>query len=245
MSAASRPGPTAVPRYWAVVPAAGGGTRMGGGRPKQYLPLRGRTLIEWSLAPFLQAEWIDGIVVVLPRSDNEFAQLPIARHPRIVTTTGGAARAESVLAGLGAVAERTAPFREVYVLVHDAARPCVQAGDIDRLCEEADDEHGGILALPVTDTLKRANKQSRIAETVDRALYWRAQTPQMFRLQALRQALQDCAERGLDVTDEAGAMECAGYKPRLVRGRESNIKVTYPEDLLLAEFWLQQQAGRS
>ncbi|MGH8444097.1 MAG: 2-C-methyl-D-erythritol 4-phosphate cytidylyltransferase [Solimonas sp.] len=231
------------PRHWAVIPAAGGGTRMGSGRPKQYLPLRGRTLIEWSLAPFLEAEWIDGVVIVLARSDNEFAQLPIARHPRIVTTIGGTARAESVLSGLEAVAERTAMFRDVYVLVHDAARPCVQASDIDRLCEEADDEHGGILALPMTDTLKRA-KQNKIAETVDRAFYWRAQTPQMFRLEKLTQALRDCGERGLDVTDEASAMERAGYRPRLVRGRESNIKVTYPEDLQLAEFWLQQQASQ-
>jgi 2-C-methyl-D-erythritol 4-phosphate cytidylyltransferase len=230
-------------RYWAVIPAAGGGSRMGSGRPKQYLPLRGRTLIEWSLAPFLEAEWIDGVVLVLARSDNEFAQLPIARHPRIVTTVGGSARAESVLAGLDAVAGRTQAFKDVYVLVHDAARPCVQAADIDRLCEEADDEHGGILALPVTDTLKRA-KQNKIAETVDRAFYWRAQTPQLFGLRQLTQALRECSERNLDVTDEASAMERAGYKPRLVRGRESNIKVTYPEDLQLAEFWLQQLASR-
>ncbi|WP_028079391.1 2-C-methyl-D-erythritol 4-phosphate cytidylyltransferase [Solimonas soli] len=232
-------------RYWAVIPAAGGGTRMGSGRPKQYLPLRGRTLIEWSLAPFLEAEWIDGIVLVLPKSDSEFAQLPIARHPRIVPVVGGAARAESVLAGLRAVAAHTRAFRDVRVLVHDAARPCVQASDIDRLCEEADDGHGGILALPVTDTLKRgkpSRQYTEIAETVDRALYWRAQTPQLFGLEKLMRALQECEARGLEVTDEASAMERAGYRPRLVRGRESNIKVTYPEDLQLAEFWLQRQA---
>lgn len=221
---------------------------MGISRPKQYLPLRGRALIEWSLAPFLDAAWIDGVVLVLPKAEagrqGEFAQLPIARHPRIVTTVGGGARAESVLAGLRAVAACTKAFRDVRVLVHDAARPCLQARDIDRLCEEADDEHGGILALPVTDTLKRG-AHHQIAETVDRAAYWRAQTPQLFRLEKLTQALQDCAARGLEVTDEASAMEQVGYRPRLVRGRESNIKVTYPEDLQLAEFWLQRQVEQA
>ncbi len=212
---------------------------MGSGRPKQYLQLRERALLEWSVAPFLQTEWIDGVVLVLARNDAEFARLAIARHPRIIVTVGGAARADSVRAGLDVVADRTGGFKEVYVLVHDAARPCLQTGDIERLCEDADDQHGGILALPMTDTLKRA-KQNKVAETVDRAFYWRAQTPQLFRLDLLRDALADSAERGLEVTDEASAMERAGYKPRLVRGRESNIKVTYPEDLRLAEFWLTQ-----
>jgi len=212
---------------------------MGSGSPKQYLQLRERALLEWSVAPFLQTEWIDGVVLVLARSDAEYARLPIARHPRIVVTVGGAARADSVRAGLDAVADRTGDFKEVFVLVHDAARPCLQTADIERLCEDADDQHGGILALPMTDTLKRA-KQNKVAETVDRAFYWRAQTPQLFRLDLLRAALADSAERGLEVTDEASAMERAGYKPRLVRGRESNIKVTYPEDLRLAEFWLTQ-----
>lgn len=213
---------------------------MASGRPKQYLPLHGRALIEWSLAPFLDAEWIDGVVLVLARHDSGFAQLPIARHPRIITAVGGGARADSVLAGLEVVAARTAAFREVHVLVHDAARPCVQAADIDRLCEESDDEHGGILALPVSDTLKRS-RQQRITETLDRAAIWRAQTPQLFRLELLMQALSSCKARGLEVTDEASAMEQHGHKPRLVRGSEANIKVTYPEDLQLAQFWLQQQ----
>lgn len=213
---------------------------MGLSRPKQYLPLRGRALLEWSVAPFLDLDWIDGVVLVLARSDAEFARLPLARHPRIVTAIGGTARAESVLAGLSAVAERTRAFRDVRVLVHDAARPCVTYAEIERLQDEADDRSGGLLALPVTDTLKRG-QQGRVAETVDRAFYWRAQTPQLFRLDLLMAALRDCAEHGLEITDESGAMERAGYRPRLVRGLESNIKVTYPEDLRLAEFWLAQQ----
>lgn len=213
---------------------------MGQTRPKQYLPLRGRTLLEWSVAPFLDTDWIDGVVVVLAKSDTDYAKLPIARHPKVVTTLGGAARAESVLAGLEVVAARSTSFQQVYALVHDAARPCVMWSDIEKLCDEASDEHGGLLALPVTDTLKKA-KKGKVAGTVDRSFVWRAQTPQLFKLDLLMQALRECDERNLEVTDEASAMERAGYKPRLVRGRESNIKVTYPEDLRLAEFWLAQQ----
>jgi 2-C-methyl-D-erythritol 4-phosphate cytidylyltransferase len=227
-------------RYWAVIPAAGGGSRMGLARPKQYLPLRGRTLLEWSLAPFLDCGWIDGVVVVLARSDNDYAKLAVARHPKIVVTQGGAARAESVMAGLEAVASRSEGFAQVHVLVHDAARPCLDWADLDRLREEADDQDGGLLALPMNDTLKTA-RQNKVAATVDRSQYWRAQTPQLFRLDLLRKALGSAAQQQLPVTDEASAMEHAGYSPRLVRGRESNLKVTYAEDLLLAEFWLAQQ----
>ena len=228
------------PRYWAVIPAAGGGTRMGINRPKQYLPLRGRTILEWSLAPFLDHDQIDGVVLVLAKNDQEYPKLSIARHPKIVTTHGGVARADSVLSGLEAVAARTQVFEEVFVMVHDAARPCVEWADIERLREEADDEHGGLLALPVTDTLKKS-KQGKVSSTVDREFIWRAQTPQIFRLDLLMNSLKECAERGLEVTDEASAMERAGYTPRLVRGRDSNIKVTYAEDLAVAEFWLARQ----
>lgn len=213
---------------------------MGINRPKQYLPLRGRTILEWSLAPFLDHDQIDGVVLVLAKNDQEYPKLPIARHPKIVTTHGGVARADSVRAGLEVVAARTQGFDEVYVMVHDAARPCVEWGDIERLREEADDEHGGLLALPVTDTLKKS-RQGKVSSTVDRAFIWRAQTPQIFRLDLLANALKECVERGLEVTDEASAMERAGYTPRLVRGRDSNIKVTYAEDLAVAEFWLARQ----
>jgi 2-C-methyl-D-erythritol 4-phosphate cytidylyltransferase len=210
---------------------------MGLNKPKQYLPMRGRALIEWSLAPFLDSGWIDGVVLVLARNDQDYARLPVARHPKILVTTGGAARAESVLAGLEVVTERTRGFEEVFVLVHDAARPCLDWSDLERLRDEADDKHGGLLAVPVADTLKKG-KQGKVSSTLDRSFIWRAQTPQLFRLDLLRAALVECEERNLEVTDEASAMERAGYKPRLVRGRESNLKVTYPEDLLLAEFWL-------
>lgn len=227
-------------RYWAVIPAAGGGSRMGQARPKQYLSLRGRTLLEWSLAPFLDCGWIDGVVLVLAKNDTEYPRLAVARHPKIVVAQGGAARSESVMAGLEAVLARSRGFDTVYALVHDAARPCLDWADLDRLRDEAEDEHGGLLALPMTDTLKLA-RQNKVASTVDRTQYWRAQTPQMFRLDLLIQALRQASQQSSAITDEASAMEAAGYNPRLVRGRESNLKVTYPEDLLLAEFWLAQQ----
>lgn len=230
-----------ISRYWAVLPAAGGGVRMGGARPKQYLPLRGKTVLEWSLAPFLDTGWIDGVVLVLARTDSDYEKLAIARHPKIVIAHGGSARAESVLAGLEAVAERTRGFAPVYALVHDAARPCLHWADLERLCEEAEDRHGGLLAVPVSDTLKCAEK-GVVAQTPDRSAFWRAQTPQMFRLDLLREALRAALAQGVEVPDESSAMERAGYRPRLVRGRESNLKVTYPEDLQLAEFWLEQQA---
>jgi 2-C-methyl-D-erythritol 4-phosphate cytidylyltransferase len=229
------------PRYWAVLPAAGGGARMGMGRPKQYLPLRGRALLEWSIAPFLDAGWIDGVMLVLARGDTDFARLSIARHPKIFTVAGGAARADSVLAGLQAVAERSASLEApVYVLVHEAARPCLTVEDVEELRDESSDEHGGLLAVPLTEVLK-AEERERSVRTPDTAGLWRAQTPQMFRLDLLRGALEQTLAGGTAPMDEAAAMERAGYKPRLVRGRESNLKVTYPEDLPLADFWLSRQ----
>ncbi|MDB5987762.1 MAG: 2-C-methyl-D-erythritol 4-phosphate cytidylyltransferase [Nevskia sp.] len=229
------------PRYWAVVASAGGGVRMALGKPKQYLPLRGRALVEWSVAPFLDTGWIDGVILVLPKGDSDFAKLAIAGHPKISTVTGGATRADSVLAGLQAVSERsrglTAPS---FVLVHDAARPCLTVDDIESLRDEASDEHGGLLAVPVTDTLKHEARE-RSDGTIEQADLWRAQTPQLFRLDLLKAALETGLHDGKGLTDEASAMERAGHKPLLVRGRESNLKVTYPEDLPLAEFWLSRR----
>lgn len=227
-------------RYWAVVPAAGGGSRMNSLLPKQYLPLRDRSLLEWSLAPLLAADWIDGVVVALAADDTRFASLAVARHPKLLTVSGGEVRSVSVLAGLEVVAARSAAFADVRVLVHDAARPCLHNDDLLRLRDEADAKHGGILAMPVVDTLKRARQQD-IAETLDRAQIWRAQTPQLFALAPLREALRKGIAARRELTDEASAMEYAGFAPRLVRGSEANIKVTYPEDLSLAAFWLAQR----
>ncbi len=214
---------------------------MGLGKPKQYLPLCGRALLEWSLAPFFDAGWIDGVVLALPKGDTDFAKLPIARHPKIVTVAGGATRADSVLAGLRAVTERSQTLdAPVYALVHDAARPCLTVDDVESLRDEASDDQGGLLAVPVTDVLKDEERECSV-RSVDHATLWRAQTPQLFRLDLLRVALEQAIAKGKPLGDEAAAMELAGYKPLLVRGRESNLKVTYPEDLPLAEFWLSRQ----
>lgn len=224
--------------YWAVIPAAGGGSRMGAAIPKQYLPLRARTVIEWSTAVFLACDWISGVVVVLAQDDARFASLPIASHPRLITTCGGAERADSVLAGLLCVQQHCANPAQTRVLVHDAARPCVRAADVLRLRDQADAEHGGLLAIPVTDTLKRACDGASV-DTVDRSTLWRAQTPQLFDLSQLINALHTARARGAVITDEASAMEAVGHRPRLVQGDESNLKVTYPADLALADFWLE------
>jgi 2-C-methyl-D-erythritol 4-phosphate cytidylyltransferase len=236
------------PRYWAVIAAAGSGARMRGARPKQYLKLRGRALIEHGINVFMQSAWIEGIVVVLAPGDEDFAKLGSARHWKLHTATGGTTRAESVLSGLQKICELDSEKANLagapYVLIHDAARPCVTRDDLERLRNEASDEQGGLLALPVSDTLKRA-ESSRAAATVDRRELWRAQTPQLFRLDLLRQALEHCVAQGIEVTDEARAMEAAGGRPRLVPGREGNVKVTYPDDLALAEFWLEHvESGR-
>ena len=212
---------------------------MRAGKPKQYLKLRGRSVIEHSINPLMDAPWIDGVVVVLAPGDEEFARLALGRHWKVHVATGGVTRAESVLAGLKRVAE-LARAEAPFVLVHDAARPCLARADLERLRDDATGPQGGLLALPMADTIKRA-EGTHAASTLNRRELWRAQTPQLFRLDLLRGALEDCASRGVDITDEAGAMEAAGYRPRLVPGREANLKVTYPDDLALAEFWLARQ----
>lgn len=217
-------------RFWVIVPAAGSARRMGAAVPKQYLPLAGRTVIEWSLAPFLERPQIAGVVVVLAEQDERWQQTDLARHAKIVTTTGGAERMDSVLAGLTALQARAAA--DDWVLVHDAARPCLQGDDVDRLMDELrDDAVGGLLAAPVVDTLKRADDVGRIAQTVPREQLWRALTPQMFRRDVLLRALQDAVASGRAVTDEAQAVEALGLRPRLVAGDTDNIKVTLPEDV--------------
>src|SRR5918992_3920576 len=192
-------------KHWVVVPAAGSSRRMGNVfQPKQYLDLLGRTVLEWALAPFLARTDCHGIIVVLARDDQLWRKSQLRAHPKITTAIGGTERSDSVSAGLVALAGR-ADDRD-WVLVHDAARPCLRAEDLDRLLHELqNDEIGGLLAAPVVDTLKRADDADRVAETISRQALWRALTPQMFRLGALRQALGTAKERNLAVTDEAQA----------------------------------------
>lgn len=217
-----------------VVPAAGVGRRMGAGCPKQYLPLAGRFLIEHTLTRLLEHPRIDEVIVALAPEDTFFSTLTIADHPRLRVAQGGADRAQSVLNGL-----RLA--RSEWVLVHDAARPCITHRDIDQLIHEGLAGDGAILATRVRDTMKRGDAGGRILKTVEREQLWHALTPQFFPTHALREALEQGLAQGRIITDEASAMEQAGFHPQLVEGRADNIKVTRPEDLALAALYLSQQ----
>jgi 2-C-methyl-D-erythritol 4-phosphate cytidylyltransferase len=178
----------------------------------------------------LEHSGCERIVVVLAEQDRHWPQLPLSRHPKIVTAAGGAERVDSVRAGLRALASQ-ATERD-WVLVHDAARPCLRAADLNRLIVElGDDSVGGLLAAPVVDTLKRADAADRVQETVARTSLWRALTPQMFRYAVLDRALRTAHETGSTPTDEAQAVEALGVQPRLVRGDPDNIKITLPEDV--------------
>ena len=205
-------------------------------KPKQYLKLRGKSVLEYSADRLMDAPWIEGVVLVLAPGDDDFPKLALGKHWKIHTTTGGARRADSVLAGLKKVSE-LAKAPSPFVLVHDAARPCLTRAELERLRDEASTDQGGLLAVPMVDTVKRA-EGTHAASTVNRKELWRAQTPQMFRRDLLQAALESAMGQGLDITDEASAMEAAGHRPKLVHGSESNLKVTVPDDLALAEFWL-------
>jgi 2-C-methyl-D-erythritol 4-phosphate cytidylyltransferase len=231
-------------KFWAVVPAAGIGTRMGGDIPKQYLPLLGRPIIEHTLARLCDHGRISGVVVVLSDEDRWWPETAMKYSRPLLVAAGGAERRDSVLNGLDALAGRASD--QDWVLVHDAVRPCLRAEDIDRLMDELwADEVGGLLAVPVKDTMKRAGSNNRVRETVSREFLWQAQTPQMFRLRALRDAIQLTVDEDRDVTDEAQAMELAGARPRLVEGHEDNIKITRRADLELAEIYLTRRREES
>jgi 2-C-methyl-D-erythritol 4-phosphate cytidylyltransferase len=227
-------------RFWAAIPAAGVGKRLGAAIPKQYLDLAGRPVIEWSLKPFVEDPRIAGIWVALGPTDGYWPDTAYAHHPKVRRADGGAERCHSVLNALDALAEQAAPHD--WVLVHDAARPCLRRADLDRLIAELEDDPvGGILAVPVRDTMKGADTHGRIAATLDRSAMWHAYTPQMFRLGVLRQALRSALAAGSLVTDDASAIELMGLAPRLIQGQVDNIKITRAEDLPLARFYLQQQ----
>ncbi|PMV25921.1 MULTISPECIES: 2-C-methyl-D-erythritol 4-phosphate cytidylyltransferase [unclassified Pseudomonas] len=220
-----------LPAFWAVIPAAGVGARMAADRPKQYLQLGGRTILEHSLGCFLDHPDLKGLVVSLAVDDPYWPNLPCANDPRIVRADGGDERSGSVLNALLQLNALGASDDD-WVLVHDAARPNLSRDDLDSLLAElADDPVGGLLAVPARDTLKRVDKRGRVVETVDRSLIWQAYTPQMFRLGALHRALADSLVADAVITDEASAMEWSGQAPRLIEGRSDNIKVTRPEDL--------------
>jgi 2-C-methyl-D-erythritol 4-phosphate cytidylyltransferase len=213
---------------------------MGSSTPKQYLDLAGRTVIEHALEVLLAEPRVAAVAVALSPADGYWPDLAVAADPRVLQVAGGAERCHSVLAALDFLAERAAPSDRV--LVHDAARPCLRAEDLARLIDTLlEDNEGGILAVPVRDTMKRADARQRIAETLDRDALWHAYTPQLFPLVALRDAIRDAVAAGELVTDEAAAMQRLGGAPRLVEGHADNLKITRPEDLALAHFFLDQQ----
>ncbi len=224
--------------YSAIVPAAGSGRRFGATIPKQYLPLHGATVIEHSLQLLLNVKRLQHIVVVLHPQDRRWRELPIFADPRIVVAEGGEERCHSVLNGLQYLA--TLPGAHEWVLVHDVARPCCPRADIERLLDQlAQHPVGGLLAVPASDTIKRVDAARQITETVDRAWLWQAQTPQLFRYHLLLDALAHCLGLGMTVTDEAQAVEALGWQAQVIEGSRHNIKITRPEDLALAEFFLQ------
>ncbi|WP_047609199.1 2-C-methyl-D-erythritol 4-phosphate cytidylyltransferase [Rahnella aquatilis] len=223
-----------LPEVIAVLPAAGIGSRMQAECPKQYLSVGGKTLIEHSIRALLQSGRVTQVIVALSPHDTQFAQLPIASDPLIRVVAGGAERAESVMAGLDVAGDSG------WVLVHDAARPCLHPDDLNNLLAiSATSNVGGILAAPVRDTMKRGEPGlAAIAHTVERQDLWHALTPQFFPLELLKTCLRRALVEGATVTDEASAMEYCGFHPMLIPARADNIKVTRPEDLALAEFYL-------
>jgi len=230
-------------RRWAVVPAAGRGERYGGRVPKQYERILGRPVLSWTLAALLAERSIRRVVVALAAGDRRFVRLDEASDARVQACPGGAERSISVANALESLAG--AARDEDWVLVHDAARPCLRAADLRALIGGVGrDPVGGLLAVPVGETLKRAGSDGRVETTVSRDGLWRAMTPQMFRYGLLKRALALCIDRERNVTDEAAAIEAMGLRARVVRGRGDNIKITHPEDRGLAAAILAARARR-
>ena len=235
-------------QIWVVIPAAGVGKRMQADRPKQYLSLLGKTVLEHTLACFLPQPQITGIVIALHANDPYWQELPISTNTKIYTVVGGKERSDSVLNALHYLSDELHCKANSWVMVHDAARPCLSSDDIEQLMQlvNADDPLGGILASPVKDTMKRAQATlpTHIASTESRQNLYHALTPQMFRLQALQQAVQYAFDNEIAITDDASAMEQQGFSPRLIIGNANNIKITQASDLALAEFFLSQRGQK-
>jgi 2-C-methyl-D-erythritol 4-phosphate cytidylyltransferase len=221
-------------QFHVIIPAAGAGSRMQADIPKQYLPLLGKTVIQHTLEVFLRNSRISTITLVLNREDTIWNSLNEGYAYLNVQHCGGATRAETVLNGLNALQGKI--HADDWILVHDAARPGLSNDALNRLLDTLkDDPVGGLLAIPLADTLKRADMEQRVAATEPREALWQAQTPQMFRYAVLCSALQVNSETSMAPTDEAQAVERLGLKPKLVQGELRNLKITYAQDLALLE----------
>ena len=233
---------TAKTKFWGIVPAAGVGKRMNVNCPKQYLSLsETQTIIEHTLMRLIDTPIFEKIIVAISNGDAYWNDLSISKHEKITRAEGGKERADSVLNALAAIEAQV--NSQDWVLVHDAARPCITSADIEKLIAELrDDEVGGILALSSHDTLKDV-ADFQIISTLNRNRIWRALTPQMFRYGVLKSALE-LTQGNAEITDEASAIEAKGLSPKIVEGRADNIKITRPEDLALAQFYLAQQTKK-
>lgn len=228
-------------RYRAIVPAAGVGLRMAAAQPKQYLLLHGRPVLRHSLEALHAIDAIESITVMIRPDDPWFCTEMLAGLDRVHVAAGGAERCDSVLLGLDALESMT--DEQDWILVHDAVRPCITTTDIQSLLQTLSAAPvGGLLANPVRDTLKRVGPAGQVQETLDRSDIWTAATPQLFRYGLLRDALRAATEAGVAITDEASALEWAGYSPTIVPGRPDNLKITHPADLALAEQILAMQS---
>ena len=227
---------------WAVVPAAGTGSRMAAEVPKQYLLVNGIPILEYPLRALLACPDIRGLVVVLDPSDRRADSVQSLSDPRVFRAAGGSERADSVLSGLQAVGPHAGP--NDWVLVHDAARPCISVSVLRKLIDHTlESGVGTVLAQASTDTLKRVSSNLRVSESLDRRVIWRAQTPQMFRLSELETALSSALSDQQPITDESMAMELSGFPVSILEGPSSNIKVTLPVDLEFAEIILRRMAA--
>lgn len=224
--------------FTVVVPAAGVGKRMLSAYPKQYLTIENITILEHTVQRLLSHPAIAHVIIALGESDEYFSHTALSSNPNVTQVVGGKERVDSVLAGL----KQVNAMKEPWVLVHDAARPCVRHSDLTQLITYClENNHGGLLASPVRDTMKQANNKQRVASTLDRSQMWHALTPQMYKSVELTSAITSVLANGIDITDESSAMEALSYDSGLVKGSSDNIKITQPEDLLLAEFILNQQ----
>lgn len=225
-------------KYWAIIPAAGTGVRIKADKPKQYITIAGQTLLERVVNLFSAHPQIEKVVVVLHAKDHWWPELKLLHAEKVLTAIGGKERVHSVLLGLDFLKDFADP--NDFVLVHDAARPCLQSSDISRLLAELKDHPvGGLLGLPVVDTLKEVDADGFVEKTVSRDHLWHAQTPQCIRYGILKSSIEKALLHNGIVTDESSAVEQAGYKPKMIAGDRNNMKITYPEDVAFAEKILQ------